>query len=75
MSKRSRDVPIPQQEQYALKLAQSGNFVELARFFECVTISDDVARKVLDILYARINKLCADFELTQAAFITEMNDM
>ena len=75
MNKRSRDAQILKQEKSALELAQRGDFVQLARFLDCITISDDVVRKLIDILTARIKKLCADFELTQAAFITDMNSM
>jgi hypothetical protein len=57
MNKRPRDAQILKREGRALELAQNGDFVQLASFLDCITISDDVVRKLIDICNAHVSRV------------------
>ncbi len=75
MNKRPRDLQIQQQEGYALELAQRGEFVQLAGLLQCITISDDVVRKLIDICNAHVSRVNEGLDRAQAEFISKMNKM
>jgi hypothetical protein len=75
MNKRPHDGSIEKQEQYVLHLAERGDFAAIAELLDVLVLKDAVVCELIRICNAHIKKLCAEFELTRAAFITDMNSM
>jgi hypothetical protein len=60
VTKTTRLYTKPSAWQLLLELAQSGDFVQLARFLDCITISDDVVRKLIDIFASDEITVCSN---------------
>ena len=76
MSKRPRDSSIAEkQKEHVLQLAERGDFAAIAKLLEIIEFNGDVVCELIRICNVRITEMCADFELEQAAFITNMNRM
>jgi hypothetical protein len=73
MNKRPSDGSIEKQEKYVLELAERGDFAAVFALLNIFVLNDAVVCELIRICNARINKVCAEFELAQAAFITKMN--
>jgi hypothetical protein len=75
MNKRQRDGSIEKQEKHVLQLAERGDFAAIAELLNFLELNDAVVCELISICNAHIKTKCAEFELTQAAFITDMNSM
>jgi hypothetical protein len=75
MKKRPRNGSVEKQDNHMLQLAERGDFAAIADLLNFIVLNDAVVCELIRICNAHIQKVCAEFELTQAAFITDMNSM
>ncbi len=75
MNKRTRDGSAEMQENHVLGLAELGKFESILELLDILVLKDAVVRRVMHVCDARIDKVCAEFELAQAVFIAKMNAM